>query len=165
MCCFLSILGVAHGSKLDIFESATSKNISIEFEDNETVRDLKVKIKSITGVPENEQRLIWAGSQPDNDYFLTDLVIPDEFTFTLERRQTPNMKLVVKYQTLWNLTLDFHTSDIIGDLKNKINDIKQIPQDEQRMTFGKLLIDNRSLSSYNITNGSVLNFIKRTPGC
>ena len=153
------MVGVAHGNTFKILESATSKNITIDLAD--AVHDLKIQIKSITGIPENEQRLPWNGLQPGNELMLIYLVFRNQYTFTLERRQTPNIKLIVNYPTVWNLTLDLNGSDIIEDLKNKVNDIKQIPQDEQHMTFGKLLIDSRSISSYNITNGSVLNFIKR----
>lgn len=57
-------------------------------------------------------------------------------------------------------------SDPIEAVKNKIWRTQDIPADEQRLVFGsEQLEDGRTLSDYNIRNGSTVHLILRLRGC
>lgn len=53
-------------------KTLTDKTIAIEIEPNNIIDDLRVKIQTIEGIPPNQQRLIFAGKQLEDNRILSD---------------------------------------------------------------------------------------------
>ena len=145
----------------------TGKIISLEEEPSNTIKHVKEKIQAKEGIPSDQQLLIINTGQrckelPDH-CILSDCGSDSNSTHVqLPLMLRFKMKIsIVEEQRGTTLTLEIQSSDTIGNLKTKIQNVIGIPPYQQTLTFAEqTLLDTHRLSDYSIQNESMIKLSK-----
>ena len=142
---------------------STEKTITLEIDPGDTVKDVKVKIQDIEGIPQDQQSLIFSGKWLSYDRTLSHYNI--QKGSTLHVLCSHSYGIFVTTLTGKTLRYEVDASTIIESVKAQIDDDEGIPPDAQRLIFkGKQLEDSRTLSDYNIQNEATIYIVLRPRG-
>ena len=138
------------------------KKISLDVKPSDSVENVKMKIQEKEGIPPDEQCLVLAYKNLEDNRSLGDCNIQNGSTLFLARRfsdELAPMEILVKTVAgTWGaITLEVEPSVFIEDVKKRIQDMKGIPPEQQCLKFAdRELEDGHTLNDYNIRNRSVL---------
>lgn len=109
--------------------------------------------------------IVFGGRKLSDHEILRERGLQDGSTVDLVLKLQGGMKIYVKTLTGKTLTIEIEPTQLIEDLKFKIQDTEGIPVDQQRLIFlGKQLTDHRTCEEFGIEQDACIHLVLRLRG-
>lgn len=136
-------------------ENLAKKRIPIEVNQCNKIIDIKTKILEIEGIKPENQYLTFEGQELDHNNTLNYYSIQDNSTIFMTVRL--GFIIFIESSTREKIKIDCKPIQTISSIKEIIEHLKGIPQNDQKLFFsGKELENDKRLLDYDIESNSTL---------
>lgn len=156
--CIMTVTVVPVSAMQIFVKTETGKHITLEVEPTDRVEDIKAMIYEKEGIPENNQRLIFAGKELEEGNTLQDYSIQKDSTLHLIVRDSSNKTTTIEFvvEPSYVVTIP-ETVSLGNDVEIKAEDVL-IPADSQLNV--SLMSTNAEDNSFQLKNeeGKTINY-------
>jgi ubiquitin C len=154
-------------------KTLAGKTITLDVEASYTIENIKQMIQDKENIPINQQSIVFAGKQLEENRTLIEYDIQNESILYLVSIMIKYMHIFVKTITGKTIKVDIEVSrigssldltselgDTVGKIKQKIQDMTNIPVNMQRLIYQyRQLEDGHSLNEYCIVSGATIQLV------